>query len=683
MKKFYGWIVDHRKTVLVVFILAAIVCSVLKNFINVDYNLMDYLPQSAESTVALDAMEKEFGSEITNARVMTSQVTIPEAIVIKNKIKSVDGVLDITWLDDSIDVQTPVRMMDSQMLDTYYKENHALFSVTVDENKDVKAIQDIHTIIGDGGAITGSAVDNVTGKLTTGEEVKNIVMIIVPFCILILALVSSSWLEPLLFLLAIGFAIILNVGTNLIFGEISFITNTAGSVLQLAISLDYSLFLLHRFEECRKTIPNSRDAMLEALCKATPSILSSGLTTVAGFAALLAMKYRIGADMGQVLAKGIGFSLFSVLVLLPVLTLMLIKLVDKTSHSSIVPSMDRLGKIVLKIRIPILILFMLMVVPVFLAQMNNNFNYGSSKLFSEETDVGVQRDAIQNIFGESNTMVLMVPKGNIYYEKDLSRDINQLPHITSVISYVDNVGAEIPPEYLDEDTKSIFLSPNYSRLIINASIEAEGGDVFSLVEDIRNTAEKYYGDKYQLAGDSVSTLDLKNVVNEDQMWVNLISIGAIFIILMLTMRSLIMPIILLLVIETSVWLNLSVPYFINDNVFFIAYLIVSSIQLGATVDYAILMSSRYKESRQEMDKKSAVIFTVGRTGISIITPAIILTVAGFLIGMFCTNGTISQLGILLGRGALMSCVMVLIVLPCMLYQFDGLITRKKRKVARQ
>lgn len=287
---------------------------------------------------------------------------------------------------------------------------------------------------------------------------------------------------------------------------------------------------------------------------------------------------------------------------------------------------------------------------------------------------------MEEVFGQSNTFVLLVPKGDFGKEQALNEDLQRLPQINSVVSYVQTVGAEIPMEYLDEAILSQLISEHYSCIVLVSDVPSEGDEAFALVQQLEQLAAQYYGNDYQLAGDTVSTFDLKKTIESDQRRVNLLVITAIFLILLLTLKSLALPLLLLLVIEASVWLNLSVPYFADQHLFFIAYLIISSIQLGATVDYAILMGSRYQEERQQKERAQALVDRVGITSVSIMTPAAILAVAGFMIGFSCTNASIAQLGMLLGRGALISCLLVLLVLPACLYSFDPLIVKKKKRV---
>lgn len=373
------------------------------------------------------------------------------------------------------------------------------------------------------------------------------------------------------------------------------------TVFLLAVSLDYLVFLLHRFEECQKDIPDVREAMLEALCKSTSSIASSGLTTVIGFLALVFMRFRIGPDLGLALAKGVAISLITVFLFMPSLLLKAEKLRRRLRHRS---------------------------------------------------------------------FVLMVPKGSLPTQKALSEELNTLLQITDIISYVDTVGMEVPKEYLDEEILSMLESEHYSRMVITAETEPEGDDTFALIEQIRVIADSYYPGETYLAGNSVSSYDLMDTVTADMMKVNLIAIGAVFAVLLLT-------------IETAIWMNLSFSYFWGATIFYIAYLIISSVQLGATVDYAILMTDRYRENWETLSKKNAVVQTIASVTVSIMTSGSVLAVVGFLLGHFSSHGILSRLGTFLGRGSLISMFIVLFVLPGLLYLCDRWIHKGKKADEKQ
>ena len=678
MKKFYMSLVNHRKTMVMIFTMVFVVCLLLGNLVKVNYDINDYLPESSPSTVSLELMQEEFDGGIPNARIMISDVTIPEALEYKEKLEAVDGVTAVTWLDDVVSIFVPISTLDTDTLETYYKDNNALFTVTIEEDRRIEAVSSIREIIGEDNAMTGSAVSTAISTTETVLEVNKISIFTVLFVLVVLVMTTNSWMEPLIVLIGLGLAIVINNGTNLIFGEISFVTNAAGSILQLAVSLDYSVFLLHRFEECRQENPDVKAAMTEALCKSTSSILSSGLTTVIGFLALVLMQFRLGPDLGLALAKGVAISLITVFVFMPSFILLTYKWLDKTRHKDLLPKFDLFGKSVQKMTIPMVCIFVILIIPAYLASNANDYYYGSSNIFGNETQLGSDTAVIESVFGKSDTYVLMVSAGDTATETELSQELNNLPQVTSIISYVDLAGAEIPLEYLDENTLSQLISKNYSRMVLSVDVPYEGEETFALVEQVRNIAQKYYSDTYYLAGEGVSTYDLMETVTDDMVKVNFMAIAAVFIVLLLSLRSISLPIVLVLSIETAIWINLSIPYFMDTPIFYIAYLIISSIQLGATVDYAILMTDRYKENREMMNKKAAVIQTISDVTVSILTSGSVLTVVGLLLGYITTNQLLGQLGIFIGRGAILSLIIVLFVLPGLLYLFDPLIIRKRK-----
>jgi len=678
MQKFYTGITNERKPIVVIFAIAFVVCLVCSSLVAVNYDMADYLPDDTKSTVSLEIMGEEFEGGIPNARVMITDITIPEALEYKEKLKDVPGVTAVTWLDDAADITVPLSSLDTDTVEAYYKDNTALFTVTIEDASLISGVEEIRNIMGENGAITGTAVSTADATTKTVTEILYITVIAVAFVLLVLLLTTNSWVEPIIVLLGLGVAIILNNGSNLIFGEISFVTNAAGSVLQLAVSLDYSVFLLHRFHECREHNPDPKSAMVEALSKSTSSILSSGLTTVIGFIALVLMQFKIGPDLGLALAKGVAISLITVFVFMPSLILCTYKWIDKTSHKPILPTFKRLGKVVSKIAIPMVCIFAVLIVPSYLGSNANSYLYGASEIFAEGTQYGKDTATIEEVFGQSDTYVLMVPKGDTATETALSEELHTLPEITSIISYVDMAGAEIPNAYLDADTLAQLEGKNYSRMVITADVPYEGENTFALVENIRNIADKYYPDNNYLAGSGVSTYDLKETITADMVLVNLLAIGAVFVVLLITLKSISLPFILVLSIETAIWLNLSVPYFLDKPIYYLAYLIISSVQLGATVDYAILMTDRYRENRQTLEKKPAVIQTLSDTFVSIMTSGSVLTVVGFLLGWISSNQLLAQLGVFVGRGAVFSLIIVLFVLPGLLYVFDRFVMREKK-----
>lgn len=675
MERFYRSLVRHPKRVIALFLLATLISLFFWPRVRVNYDMNDYLPPESASTIALQTLSEEFEGGIPNARVLVRDLSISQALAFKEKLLTIDGVTEVMWLDDSADVMQPLEVIDADLLGTYYQDGNALYTVVIADSKRVVATDEIRELIGDENAITGAAASTADATTSTVNQIRLIAIFAVLFVLFILLLTTSSWLEPFIVLGSLGVAIAINNGTNLFPGEISFVSNAAGPVLQLAVSLDYSVFLIHRYEECRQHTEDNREAMVQALCKSTSSILSSGLTTAIGFLALCLMQFQIGPDMGLVLAKGVAISLLTVFLFSPVVILTFSDWMDRLHHRSFVPSFRGFGKFVTRAMVPGVIIFLLVIVPCYLGQGANDYYYGAGHIFGPETRLGADTQTIESIFGQSDTYVLMVPKGNTAREAALSADIKQVDAVTGVLSFVDNAGVSIPMEFLDENTRSLLISENYSRMVISVKLDLEGEETFAVIEALRRIAQQYYPDTWLLAGEGVSTLDLKQTVTADMTLVNLIAIGAVFVVLLLSFKSLSLPVILVLAIEGAIWVNLSIPYFRTYTIFYLAYLIISSIQLGATVDYAILETDRYLENRQTMDRKEAIIETISSVTVSILTSGLTLTVVGFLMGYISTHGLLSQLGKFLGVGTVCSMAIVLLVLPGMLYLLDGVIRR--------
>jgi len=634
--------------------------------------MTDYLPASAPSTVAIDVMEEEFTEDVGDTRVMVEDVSIQEALAIKEDIEAIDGVTSIMWLDDVIDIQTPIEMADQDTVESYYKDKHALFTIDVEEGTEAEATEAIYDIIGEENAVAGEAVDTAAAQEATGKETFNAAAILIPIVIIILVLSTRAWIEPVFFLTAIGVSVVINLGTNIFIGEISFISQAVAPILQLAVSLDYAIFLLHSFDRYRKEMDHPTEAMKQAMKRSFPAISASAATTFFGFMALSFMEFGIGSDLGINLVKGILLSFLSVMVFLPALTLMFYPLIDKTKHKQLLPTTYPIGSYILKLRIPVLILIAVMIIPAFLAQSETNFLYGMGE-HPEDTRESKDAKQIENVFGKFNPMVILVPKGDLAREDQLTNELENLDHVKSIISYTNTVGVAIPPEYLDESAKEEFFSDNYSRMILHTTIDEEGDEAFSFVEDVREIVSDYYGNDYYATGENVTLYDMKNVIEKDNTLVNGLTVLTIAIVLLATFRSISFPIVLLLTIQTSVWINLSVPYFLDDSLVYIGYLIISIVQLAATVDYAILFSEEYSQNRKLMSTKEAITKTINEKVFSIATPASILSSVGFILTLTSTDPIISSIGTLLGRGTLLAFTLVVFFLPALLVVFDKVI----------
>lgn len=662
-------IIRHKKAVVIAFALVTIISTVAQFFVSVNYNMVDYLPEDVKSTQALEVMEREFTASVPNTRVMVPDVTLQEALDFKEKLSAIDGVSDVLWLDDVMDVKTPLEMANKETVETYYKDGNALFSVGVRAGDEVAITDAMYTLIGEDGAIAGEAINTATSQKMAGTESLYAGILLVPLIIFILVISTKSWIEPLFFLTAIGVSILINLGSNIFLGEVSFVTQSVAPILQLAVSLDYAVFLLHSFSDYRKKTNNPEEAMQLAMKKSFPAITASAATTFFGFIALTFMKFEIGSDLGLNLVKGIVLSFISVMVFLPALTLLFYKWMDKTQHKSFVPSFDGIGKFMLKLRIPTLLIVLAILVPSYLAQSHTSFTYGLGEL-PETSLAGKDFVTIKEAFGETTPIVLLVPRGDVAKETELVNELETLDYVTGVIAYVNMVGTVIPPEYLDESITNEFYSNKYSRIVLHTNQGTEGDIPFSIVEKVQGTAEKYYGDTILSLGESVTLHDIKTTVTIDNIVVNVLTIGTIALVLLVTFKSILFPLILLLTIQSAVWLNLSIPYFTNSSLVFVGYLIVSTVQLAATVDYGILLSEEYQHHRKKMPALQAIMKTLDEKTFSISISAAILSSVGFILWVTSSNPIVSSIGLLLGRGALLAFVMVVLLLPALLVVSD-------------
>ncbi|MDR0499859.1 MAG: MMPL family transporter [Coriobacteriales bacterium] len=688
----------HRKAIIAFFVIAALVCAPLIPLVYVNYKVTDYLPAEAQSTIALEILSEQFDQAVPNARVMVTDVGITEALEYKQKIMQIDGVSDILWLDDIIDVRVPLASSDTSIVESYYKNNSALFEFSFEKGREKEITVKLQDLVGTSGAVSGDGPKMSSIQFGAFSEVLGAFLFLIPAIIILITLSTRAWLEPLLFFAAIGVSIVINMGTNLIFGSVSFITNSISPILQLAVSLDYSIFLLHSFDRQRVSAPSVEVAMQRAIKESFSTVTASASTTLFGFLALLFMAFLIGPDLGLNLAKGIAISFVCSLTFLPALALCACRLIDRTHHRPLLPSFANINRFLRHVAIPSLVIVALVAAPAFLGQQRTNFLYesdvatGTSRVFRENARINA-------IFGQSDIMVLLVPRGDIAREVALTAAIENLPHVTTVTAYTKSVSATIPIEAVPDSILKQFYGPDYARIIIATDAGGEGDVAFNTVKQIHALAEEFYNDQIQsaigsqgvnaeqtvslavddiktyIAGSVASLSDIHDFVKTDNVVVNLIAVLAIFIVLMLTFRSLFLPLILVLTIECAIWINLSIPYFVGSQINFIGYLVICTVQLGATVDYAILLTSTYLRLRKEKQPKQAIHEALGMSFKSILVSAATLSVAGFAVYATSSTHAVADIGMLLGRGAIISLLLVVCFLPGALVVFDKAIAK--------
>lgn len=680
-------IVRHRKTVVTAFVIAAVICLCLIPLVRTNYDMVDYLPESAQSTEAVRIMSNDFSTDLPNANVMVKDITLPQALEVKGELEAIDGVDSVMWLDDVVDIAVPLETADDSLVETYWHQGSAdrgaaLFQVTIADGAESTTIDAIRALVdsyGAGNAVSGEAADTAQMQDGTVSEVLNAVVIVVPIIVVLLILSTSSWIEPLLFFAAIGVSIILNMGTNIVFGEVSFLTYSVSPILQLAVSLDYAIFLLHEFGRQRTLVDDVSEAMALAMRRSMSTVAASALTTLFGFVALAFMQFQIGADLGLNLVKGIVFSFVSVMFFLPALTLLVWKGIDKTEHRPLMPSFAHVNRALSKVRIPATVIVVLLVIPAFLGQAHLTFTYQNNSP-DPETRTGADILAIEGEFGQNNAVAVLVPRGDVARELALSEELADIDNVKSVMSYALSVGPEVPQEFLDEDVTEQFYSDDWARIIAYVDTDVESSEAFATVEAIESAAARYYDTSYA-AGQSANLYDMAQIVSVDNTVVTLVAVVAIFLVLLVTFRSLALPFILLFSIEAGIWINLAIPYFMGEKLNFMGYLVVNTVQLGATIDYAILLTTRYMAHRKDFPARQAAHLALGESFRSVLVSAAILATAGFALAVTSSLSAVSTLGILLGRGALFSLALVSCVLPGLLVLFDKLIRKTTYRAA--
>lgn len=672
-------VLDHARAVVVSFLLVTALALCLVPFGKTNFDMASYLPPSAPSTEAVRIMSEDFTQDLPNANAMVRNVTIADALSIKQHLAEMHGVSSVIWLDDYLDVKQPLALADQDSLDLYYHPNEdgtgtALFMLSLEkgnEESDVGAIRNFLDSLGQGNAISGDAADIAQMQSSVVEQVALAAAIVGPIIILLLVLSTTSWIEPILFLAAIALSILINIGTNTLLGEVSFITYSVSPILQLAVSLDYAIFLLHEFAAQRKKIPDVHEAMAQAMRVSMATIAASAITTLFGFLSLSFMQFQIGADLGLNLVKGIVLSFVTVVSFLPALTMLLYGLIDRTRHRPFMPSFKNVGSVMAKARVPMLVLVLVLIVPCFLGQRHTEFTYDNG-----QPDVtlrtGADAETITEEFGYQNALAVLVPRGDVAREALLADELEKLPGAISVMSLAKSVGPAIPQGFLPDSVLEQFCTDDWSRIICYVDTEVEGEVAFNVVEQANEVVTSYY-DEYYMAGQSANLYDMKQVVAVDNVVVSLVAIIAIFLVVLITFRSLSLPLALLLTIESGIWINLSIPYFQGTPINFIGYLVVNTVALGATIDYGILLTTHYLAHRKNMPARKAIHLALGEAFPSLLVSAGTLASAGMALSLSSKIAAVSTLGFLLARGALMSLILVSCLLPALLVFCDRFI----------
>lgn len=674
MGKLADFIIRFRKAIVAVFIVLTAVSAVGALTLQVNYNMADYLPSEANSTKAIDALSDSFDEEMPNATVMMKADSVTQGQEQKEGLLAIDGVTAVTWLDDVVDVKTPLAAQDQDTVETYYKDGNALYSVTVESGKEVAAVNALYEYAGEDGAVTGNAVDQASSQNLASSQSTACGVIIGPLLIIILILATRSWIEPLIYLIPVGVSIIMSLGMASMLGELSYVSQSVIPLLQLAVALDYAVFLSTAYTARRQKTDDCKVAMRQAMVDSSKSIFASVLVAIFAFAALVFMDFGIGADMGWALVRGVVASYICILGLVPALTVMCDKLLQKTQHRRFLPTFKTIGNILVKVRVPALILIAVLTVPCFLAQSNNDFIYGSGES-PEDSRITQDQHKIEDVFGDDTTIAILVPRGDTAAEAALGDDIEGMAGVKSIMSYDTAVGNKLPPEFLGSVAEG-FYSDEYARIIVYTTAGAEGDAAFKLVEDVRSAAEGYYGEgNVLMCGESPNMYDMAHTVTADGERVDLITIVAILVVLALVFRSLIIPVIAVVTIKVAIFINMAIPYFMGAELSYIGYLVVSVVMMGSAIDYGILLIDHYLEERRYLPKVEAMKSALPRAIPAMVVSALILAVAGLALGFASAEPLVKALGMLLGRGAIIAFIMSVALLPALLVLCDKLIPK--------
>ncbi|MDW2800537.1 MMPL family transporter [Clostridium boliviensis] len=696
--KLVHFIVFKGKIIESIFFAATVICAACFPFVKVNYDLSKYLPQFAQTKQALDVMEDEFGYP-GMARIMVQDVSLQEAERIRTQISDLEGVDVVVGPDLATDVYmgasfaneglTDLASVDVFSMKDYYREGNALMDVIFEKGDDNPLtrtdIEKIYTIVGkDRGCFAGSAVSSKEREESITHEITIAIGMALVIIWLILTLTTTSWVEPFLFILIMIIAIILNMGSNLMFGTISFFTFSTAAILQLAVSMDYSIFLLHTFTAIKNTGVEINKAMEMAVKESCSSILASGATTIVGFIVIAFMRFTIGKDVGFVLTKGIICSLATVLLLMPTLILHFNNKIEKTAHKPFIPSFDRFSRLMNRIRKPVFVIAALLAIPCYFGQSMNAFYYGDDAIGAGPgTRVYEDTRKINEVFGKSNMVIGIVPNGSVVTERQLTDALEDLDFVNYAISMSGTIPRGIPESFLPDKVTKQLRSSRYARFLISMNTVQESQYAFDCSQKLEGVIRQYYpGDAYVI-GMTPTTIDIRDILTDDYNKVSLLSLAGVALVVLITFQAVLVPILVIIPIEVAIYLNMTLPYVMGDSLVYIGYIIVSCLQLGATIDYSILMTNNYLGFRKTMNNTDSAMAAISKSTLSILTSGGILTVVGYLLFFTSSIQAISQVGRLVGRGAILSMVLVLSLLPALLSLFDRQIQKQQERAARR
>ena len=690
MVKFGKWIAKHRIIILVISVLLLIPSGIFMATTRINYDILSYLPKDIETMKGQDILMDDFGKG-GFSMVMVEGMTDKEVVETKKKIEAIDHVADVVWYDTIADISLPKEVLPENLYDFFNSENSTLMVVFFDDatsgDGTMAAIEEMRAVTGKQCFISGmSAVLTDMKNLSDKESVMYIVIAVI-LVSLVLAVTMDSFLIPLFFMLSIGMAIIYNLGTNMFFGEISFITKALTAVLQLGVTMDFSIFLWHSYQENQLRFPGDKErAMGHAISNTISSVVGSSVTTIAGFLAMCFMSFTLGIDLGVVMAKGVVLGVISCVTILPSFILTFDRAIEKTRHKEIIPSMKKLSSFIVRKSWIFITAFVVLLIPAIYGYTHYDVYYNLDSTLPKDLDSIVANSKLTDEFNMSSTHMLLADSK--MKSKDVNmmlKDMENVEGVSFALGLDTLIGPAIPEEIIPESVKSILKSDKWQLIMIGSEYMTASDEVNVQVE-VLNDIAKSYDKNAMLIGEAPATKDLIEVTDNDFKTVSAVSIVLIFLIITVVLRSVSLPVILVAVIESAIFINMGIPAYTGTKLPFIASIVIGTIQLGATVDYAILMTTRYKKERfRGREKREAVEIALSTSIKSIIVSALGFFAATFGVGIYSSIDMISSLCTLMSRGAIISMFTVIFVLPSMFMILDQIICRttlgfKKKKV---
>ncbi|NLN50211.1 MAG: MMPL family transporter [Acholeplasmataceae bacterium] len=670
-----------RIITLAIYLIIGVLAALFINKATINYDMKEYLPSSSNTKQSLEVMADEFG-ENSMIQIMTNNLNIANAQTFVNEISDLETIKSVVWLGTLTDITVPVENIPNEIKNEMYKNGKLLFTIefnkddySLDVGEDIKTIQNLLKEKKIEASFRGTPITNISSREKVESEMIWIFIVAVPFAVLILFLAAQSWFEPVLVLATMGVAILINMGTNVLLPNVSYITIAIASVLQMAMSLDFSLFLIHRYYEERETGKDVKTSIIDSTKAAFSSITASALTTIFGFLALTIMQYKIGFDIGVSLAKAILVSYIVTLTFLPVLITFTDKIIFKLKRKREKAKFSRINKFLFKFKMPLTILIVLIGGAAFYFQTNVSYLYGDG-VIEDDTDV-VYNDEIKitEDFGVFQPVLILYNNNDKQKAIILTEKLNLIAEVTQIQSLVTSVDPTIPENIIPVEALEQFKGENYSRIIVYLDLLEENERMFEVSDEIKLLTKETLGEDAYFIGLPIAIDEIKASVNADGIWVQLLSAFLIALVIGIVFRNPTTPIILVLLIQISIWINMSVTFFLGNKLVYIGYLVVSSLQLGATIDYAVLLTSRYVEFRKEHDKEKAITMAMQKAFGTIITSSLVLSAAGFVVMLISKLFIVKEIGALIGRGALLSGLLVLFILPALLVTFDKIILK--------